>query len=568
MVDFRSKAELSDVPDNLTIPQFIFGASHPYRPEVKEDVPWLIDDSTGRRIGGEEIRTRADALANGLFYRWHIQENDVVCLFSPNHVDYPVAICRAIHKLGAAVTGANPGYTTSELTYQLELTKAKAMLVHPGNLSVALEAAQNTNLPLSHIALMEPGDVSVSLSSVHDLISEGLSRPPSFTERHLNSGEAKTRVAFLMLSSGTTGKPKAVCMSHYGAIAGIIQLAIHAKSNANLRTCENQGYRPGDVMLVVAPFYHVFGLIVVLHFGVFGGVSLVVVTKFSFVGMLKSIEHYRINHLLVVPPQVILLCKHPAVKNFDLSSVRSIISGAAPLAGETATALAQIFPQAIIGQGYGMTEVIFIAFARIDKQIDPFGSAGQLMPGVVARVVKQDGSLAGYREPGHLLISSPSVSMGYLDNDQATKETFVDGWVHTGDEVFINEEAEIFVVDRIKELIKVKGFQVAPAELEGHLLDHPDVSDACVIGIPDDYSGELPLAFVVLIPNADERTKSNPAETEKIKAALMKHVADAKVQYKHLTGGVEFIESIPKSPNGKLLRRLLRERAGELRVKG
>ncbi|OCH89308.1 acetyl-CoA synthetase-like protein, partial [Obba rivulosa] len=561
MVDFRSKTEISAIPDNLTVAQFIFAASHLYRPETNKDIPWLIDDSTGRRIGGEEIRTRANALANGLSHRWQIQENDVVCLFSPNHVDYPVAIW-AIHKLGAAVTGVNPAYTTSELAHQLELTKAKAILVHPANVLVALEAAQNTNLPLSNIALMEPGDVSVSLLSIPDLISEGLSRPPPFIERCLKSGEAKTKIAFLTLSSGTTGKPKAVCMSHYGAIAGIMQVAAHVDYNTTYASWENQRYRPGDVMLAVAPFYHVFGLMVVLHFGVFGGVSLVVVTKFSFVGMLKSIERYRINHLLVVPPQVVLLCKHPAVKDFDLSSVRSIISGAAPLARETTTALAQIFPHVVIGQGYGMTEVICIGFARIDKQIDTFGSAGQLMPGVVARVVKQDGSLAGYGEPGHLIISSPSVAMGYLGDDQATKETFVDGWLHTGDEVIINEEAEVFVVDRIKELIKVKGFQVAPAELEGHLLDHPDVSDVCVVGVTDDYSGELPLAFVVLDPNADERIKSNPAEAEKIK-----YVADAKVQYKHLAGGVEFIEAIPKSPSGKLLRRLLRERARALCVK-
>jgi len=240
------------------------------------------------------------------------------------------------------------------------------------------------------------------------------------------------------------------------------------------------------------------------------------------------------------------------------------MSGAAPLSCKIIAALAQIFPNAAIGQGYGMTEATAISFARVDKHVDT-GSSGQLIPGVVARVVKSDGSLAGYGEPGHLLISSPSLAAGYLDNEEATKETFVDGWLHTGDEVIINEEAEIFVIDRIKEMVKVKGFQVAPAELEAHLLDHPDVADVCVVGVPDDYSGELPLAFVVLTQTAAERTKLDPAESEKVKAALAEHVANAKVFYKRLAGGVEFVDTIPKNPAGKLLRRFLRDRAKVLR---
>nr|BAR45485.1 long chain acyl-CoA synthetase [Gelatoporia subvermispora] len=567
MTEFKGPQELPFVPDDLSVPQFILDSHHLSQPVVKTDIPRFIDDATGRRIGIEEIRARTFGLANGMNSRWDIREDDVVCIFSPNHVDYPVAMW-AILRLGATVTGANPAYTAEELVHQLQLTKAKILLIHPACLPVALQAARIAKLSPSYMALIEPANMEISLPTVPDLIADGLSRPPSFNERRLRPGEAKTKIAFLILSSGTTGKPKGVRLSHYAVIANTVQSAVHMGLSPNYASDENNRFRAGDVMIGLPPFYHIFGLIPVLHFSVFAGMSLVVIPKFNFVDMLKSIERYRINHLLVVPPQVVLLCKHPAVKNFDLKCIRTILSGAAPLASETIIALAQIFPHTAIGQGYGMTEATGISFARIDKHVDTSGSTGRLVPGVVARVVKSDGSLAGCGEAGHLIISSPSLASGYLNNEEATKETFVDGWLHTGDEVIINEEAEVFVIDRIKELIKVKGFQVAPAELEGLLLDHPDVADVCVVGIPDDYSGELPLAFVVPSPSAAERIKSRPEESDKVKAALVKHVADAKVHYKHLKGGVEFIDVIPKNPSGKLLRRFLRERAKALRAKG
>jgi len=306
-----------------------------------------------------------------------------------------------------------------------------------------------------------------------------------------------------------------------------------------------------------------------MHFEMFYACTLVVIPKFNFVDILKSIERYRINHLPVVPPMVVLLCKHPAVKQHNLSSVRAVMSGAAPLSAELIKQLSEILPHISIGQGYGMTETsTTVAFPQLEQKVCTPGSAGRLVPGIIARVVKPDGSLAGYGEPGQLVVKGPAMALRYMNNEEATKETFVDGWVYTGDEVIINETAELFVVDRIKELLKVRGFQVAPAELEGLLLDHPDVSDVCVVGIPDDYSGELPLAFIVPSAPALDRMKQDPAEGHKIKASIMKHVADVKVNYKRLGGGVEFLDAIPKNPSGKLLRRVLRERAKEMKAQG
>ncbi|KAG8962032.1 hypothetical protein FRC03_004671 [Tulasnella sp. 419] len=196
------------------------------------------------------------------------------------------------------------------------------------------------------------------------------------------------------------------------------------------------------------------------------------------------------------------------------------------------------------------------------QQQGTLGSAGQLVSGTEAKVVKPDGTLGGVGEAGELWVRGPQgLYNKYLNNDEANAETFVDGWVRTGDEVKFEENGDMFIIDRLKELIKCRGFQVAPAELEGHLLDHPDCGDVGVVGIPDDYSGEVPMAFVALSQDALKRLQKDPKEAELIKASIKKHVSDSKIRYKWLDGGVEFIDSIPKNPSGKLLRRFLRDRA-------
>ncbi|KAI0937764.1 hypothetical protein AcW1_003837 [Taiwanofungus camphoratus] len=562
------RGPLPHVPDDLTIVQFMLDHQHPTKPAVKQSSPWLIEDATGRKIGIDEIRSRTQGLANALSSRWKIGENDVVCIFSPNHVDYPAMIW-AIHRLGAIVTAANPSYTADELVHQLKTTSAKVIIVHPWTYAVASAAARVAGIPPDCIVLLESSleFKSAPHATVPAIIKEGLAKPQSFTERRLQPGESKRKVAFLSFSSGTTGLPKAVSISHYNLIANVVQVATYANSDA--QPLEARSYRPGDVVLAVLPFFHAYGLAYIMHFLLFYGLTLVVIPKFNFVDMLKSIERYRINYLPIVPPMVVLFCKHPDVKKYDLSSIRAIVSGAAPLSAELTQRLAEVFPNVSIAQGFGMTETCtIVALPRLDQKIGTLGSSGVLIPGIKARVIKADGSLAAYGEPGEFVVSGPSVALGYWNNEKATKETFIDGWLYTGDEVIINEKTELFVIDRIKELLKVRGFQVAPAELEGFLLNHPDVSDVCVVSIEDDYSGDLPLAFVVPSASAQERIKKDPAEADKIKAGLIKYVADGKVYYKRLTAGVVFVDAIPKNPSGKLLRRVLRDRARDMWRKG
>ncbi|KAJ8581986.1 acetyl-CoA synthetase-like protein [Rhizopogon salebrosus TDB-379] len=548
------------VPDDLTLPQFILDSHHPLRPIRPSHVPWFIDDASGKRVGHEEVRARTYGLANSLSLQFRIKDNHSVVIFSPNHIDYPVAIW-ATHRLGGIVSCSSPAYGVDELFHQINVVRPSLIITHSSCLDTALAAAQAASLPPEHVITLDDSNQM----TVEKLIQIGLRSEPNFIERKLRKGEAKTKVAFLSFSSGTTGKPKAVAISHFGPIVSVIQKAEQQKVNKDYAPWEEQRFRQGDVAAGVLPFFHIYGLVLEVHFLPFCGISVVVIPKFNFTAFLESIVRHRITHLMLVPPQIVLLCKHPVVKNYDLTRIRFLNSGAAPLSAELVDQLVKVVPNAQIGQGYGTTEAAgTITMFSPDTKLGVPGSAGRLVPGIIAKVVKSDGTMAGFNEPGELQVKMPSVALGYVNNDEATKETFVDGWLRTGDEVIVREDLEVFIVDRLKEIMKVKGFQVAPAELEGCLLDHPDVADTCVVPIPDTYSGELPMAFVVLHPNAAKKLASNPAEVERVKASIKKHVADNKVAYKHLAGGVEFTDVIPKNPSGKLLRRVLRDRARDL----
>ncbi|KAF4605021.1 hypothetical protein EYR40_003804 [Pleurotus pulmonarius] len=554
------------IPDDLTIPQFILDSHHPTRPVRPHGIPWLIDDVTGTKVGFDELRARSNGLANALKIQYGIGENDV---------DYPVLVWAA-HRLGATVSTANPSYTTDELVYQLQISGSNIIFAHPGSLEIAAEAATKAGIPQDRVIVLDsvPGSPH---KTVPEMVSFGLRQPVSFVERRLEAGEAKTKLAFLCFSSGTTGKPKAVAISHFAVIANVVQLAVHHKIDDPTIPPEQARFAVGDVCTAVLPFFHIYGLIVNLHFALFCAMSIVVIPKFNFTDFLGSIVRYRITDLMIVPPMLVLISKHPAVKNYDLSHVKATWSGAAPLSIELTLQVSKVLRNAIVGQGYGMTETATAVTLMPVPQRLGNGSVGTLMPGCAAKVIKQDGTLGGVGDLGELVITGPNMALRYHNNEQATKETFVDGydfftqchilfvlipfrWVHTGDEVYFDAKGEMFVVDRLKELIKVRGFQVPPAELEGHLLGHPYVADVAVIPLPDDYSGEIPMAYVV--PSADIAARvKDPKEAEKVKAEIIKYVADNKVKYKWLAGGVEFIDVIPKNPSGKLLRRILRDKA-------
>ncbi|KZO92567.1 phenylacetyl-CoA ligase [Calocera viscosa TUFC12733] len=544
-------------PTDLTIPQFLLDeSSHPLRP-TRPPGPasrWLIDDATGRSYGIEEIRERVERLARAVKAKWGVGRGDVACLYSQNDIDYPIIVW-ALHRLGATVSCANPSYMAGELEHQLREARACILFTSPSSLPTALAAAAAADLfPKENIVVLSPPP---------PLILEGWALPKNYTEPR-GPGVGDT-VAFLSFSSGTTGLPKAIAIAHRNLIANVIQVSAHNRTNEPGLGRRDRFANPGDVTLGVLPLYHIYGLVVNLHVVLFCGMSLVVVPRFNFQGIIESIVKYRITHLYIVPPVVVMMVNNPLVKKYDLSHVRFVMVGAAPLTKEITERFKALLPRARIGQGYGMTETCTVVCQFEFQKESVNGSAGMLIPHTIARIVKPDGTVCGPDEPGELWVKGPQMALSYPNSRKATEETFLPGgWVRTGDEALITSEGNIYVLDRLKEFLKVNGFQVAPAELEGHLVVHPYVQDAGVVGIPDDQRGEVPIAFVVLSDEGRAVAAAGTDGQEKVKASIAKWVRDHKVRYKWIEGGVVFVDAIPKNPSGKILRRLLRDQAKEI----
>ncbi|KAJ7678162.1 phenylacetyl-CoA ligase [Mycena polygramma] len=539
-------------PDNLTVPQFLLDgvSQHVTHPQRLAGTPCLIDDDTGQKVMLEELRDRTRCIAAALQFHWNIGEHTIATIISPNHIDYGPCVW-AIHRLGGIVATLGPLLTAQELVHHFQIAMPSIIFVHTDCLPSVLQATAVIGLQSDCIVIIDPVGSSGPAGPKHlsDLIHEGATLP-EFIETVLTRGEAKRKIAFLAPSSGTTGTQKVVAISHYNVISIVIQSATFNRINELYAPEEERRFRLGDICCGFLPLYHIYGLVYNLHFMIYAGLTLVLTPKFNFEKFLASIQRYRITHLTLVPPQAVLLCKHPAVKQYDLSSVRYCIVAAAPLSATLTQELLKILPNVHLGQGYGLTESCgTVGMFPLSQKIGTLGSGGQLLPGTFAKVVKPDGKLAKELEAGELYVNGGQVALGYYGNEHATKETFIDGWLKTGDQVYFRNR-DIFVVERIKELIKNKGLQVAPAEIEGHLLTHPSIVDAAVVGVPDDYSGELPMAFVVLQPTL--------ATSDELRASIFKHVADVKSKHKWLTGGIQFTDAIPRNPSGKILRRLLR----------
>jgi 4-coumarate--CoA ligase len=322
-------------------------------------------------------------------------------------------------------------------------------------------------------------------------------------------------------------------LTHRNLVANAVQVA------AVLDT------RPGDVTLAVLPFFHIYGMEVLMHLQLSRGAAVVTLPRFDLAAALGLVARHRMRHLFVVPPVVLALARHPLVDQHDLSSLELVISGAAPLGPDLTRACAARLG-CEVAQGYGMTEASPVThFSRASGT--PPGASGELIPNTEARIVDPEtGRDVAPGAEGELWVRGPQVMAGYLDNPEATARTITpDGWLRTGDLARVDDAGFLWLLDRVKELIKVKGFQVAPAELEGLLLAHPGVADCAVIGRPDAEAGEVPVAFVV---------RRHEIVTE---AEVMDHIAGQVAHYKALQA-VHFIDSVPKSPSGKILRRLLR----------
>jgi 4-coumarate--CoA ligase len=317
-------------------------------------------------------------------------------------------------------------------------------------------------------------------------------------------------------------------------------------------------------VLAVLPLFHITGLVHILHLPILFNAQVIMLPSFSMPSMLSAIVKYQIKELLLVPPLLIRLVRDPIVDDYDLSHIQRISSGAAPLSKEILELLERKFPHTGFKQGYGMTESCSCITGHPPQfyAYEYAASVGQIVPSTSVKIIKEDGEEAGVDEAGEILAKGPQITMGYLNNEKATRETFdTQGYLHTGDQGMINPQGLLTITDRIKEMVKVNGHAVAPAELEDLLLGHPSIDDVAVLGIPDAVSGEAPKAFVVLKAGYSANN-NNTGTVEKTGRELLNYVKEKKIRYKWLTE-IEFVEVIPKSPSGKILRRALRERGKE-----
>jgi acyl-CoA synthetase (AMP-forming)/AMP-acid ligase II len=488
----------------------------------------LVDAISGRTISYAQLPGLVDRAAAALARRG-LRKGDVCAIFSPNTPDFAIAVL-AIARLGATVTTANPMCTRDDLVKQFADSRPRMLFTAPALGGTALDAIgrlTTSGLPAVSVFSFGPMEGATAFDA---LLAEPGTPPAVAIE--------PDDVVALPYSSGTTGLPKGVMLSHRNLVANILQT-------------DGAGHlRDGDDTLVCfLPFFHIYGLVVTMLLGLRSGATLVVMPRFELEPYLDLVERHRATMLHVVPPIVLALAKNPAVSRRDLSSVRKLFSGAAPLGADV---IGQCTARVgcVLQQGYGLTETSPASHVTTENPatIKP-GSIGRPVASTECRVVDPaTGVDAASGHDGEIWIRGPQVMLGYLNCPEATRATIdAEGWLHTGDLGHADADGDFFIVDRLKELIKYKGMQIAPAELEAVLLSHPAVADAAVVPQKDDTAGEIPHAFVVL---------KAPATADE----LMAFVAQRVTPYKKIRR-LDFIDAIPKSPSGKILRRLLRDSA-------
>ncbi|KAL1533120.1 4-coumarate--CoA ligase-like 5 [Salvia divinorum] len=520
---FYSKRKPIPLPANQSLDVTTFISSRSHHGDVA-----FIDAATGRRLSFADLWRAVNAVSASLSSDFGIRKGHVILLLTPNSIYFPI-VCLAVMSLGAVITTTNPLNTAREIAKQISDSKPSLAFTVPQ----LLPKLADSNLP---IVLLGAGNQSSgSKLRIIATIEEMMRKEPSQTRVRERVDQDDT--ATLLYSSGTTGASKGVVSSHRNLIA-MVQTVVN-----RFRLEEGE-----EIFICTVPMFHIYGLVAFATGLIASGSTVVILSKFEMEEMLMAIQKFSATYLPLVPPILVALVNHAdsVKRKYDLSSLRAVLSGGAPLSKEVIEGFAEKYPGVGVLQGYGLTESTGIgASTDSEEESRKYGTAGLLSPSMEAKIVDPEtGKALPVNRTGELWLRGPSIMKGYFSNEEATASTLdSQGWLRTGDLCYIDEDGFIFVVDRLKELIKYKGYQVPPAELEALLLTHPEIDDAAVIPFPDKDAGQIPMAYVV------RKKGSTVTETQ-----VMDFITQQVAPYKRIRR-VAFVASVPKNPSGKILRK-------------
>ncbi|CAH1786276.1 unnamed protein product [Owenia fusiformis] len=524
MTIFRCRYPDVKIRDDVTYHDYVMENLDEYGDDIL-----LVDGITGRSYTARQLKALVRRVGSALTRRG-FKRRDVFCVFAPNLPEFAI-IQLAVISIGGILTTANPLYTPGELSRQLADSTAKYIITIPMFADTVNKAAENYGKLQAKYVFGEADGFKPFTELMQD---DGSAFP---TNLKFNP---KEDIALLPYSSGTTGVPKGVMLTHYSLVANYTQI-----DHAPFRNTSS--VRRSTVLIL--PLFHLYGIMVIAG-SIRNGTKVVTLPRFEQEQYLRAVEKYRASSLNLVPPLVLFLAKSPLVSNYDLSCVEELGSGAAPLGKElTDELIKRLGGNKTLRQGYGLTETSPVVTTSPRDKFK-YGSAGMIIPNTEIKFVDiSNGRELGVNEDGELWCRGPQNMKGYWNRPDSTAATLdKNGWLHTGDIGHIDEDGCVFIVDRLKELIKYKGFQVPPAELEALLIAFEGVADVAVIGVPDLEAGELPRAYIVKKPGAQLSEET-----------VKKFIARECAPHKRLRGGVRFVSEIPKSPSGKILRRLLRD---------
>ncbi|PVV01229.1 hypothetical protein BB560_004362 [Smittium megazygosporum] len=546
---FKSQLPPVDISDLDLVSFCLSEAKREFARSTNKNTFALREDTSGISFTIFDIEKYSKQFASGLIHNLGFKDNDVLALFTPNTVYFPIVVFGTLMSSGIC-TLANPTYTPRELAHQLRDSGSKAIATQSYLLPTVKKALElaGLNFSDSQIILL---DNAPPAASAHPHINNFYS-PAPFNIFKINCPNmSKDRVAILFYSSGTTGVSKGVMLTHKNLVTSIT-------INSNFFFLD--GYLDESVhprcFLAVLPHYHVYGFVINLLMGICTATGNIIVPKYETTNFMYLVQKYRVTFCHVVPPIIVSILNFQNSADYDISSCKFFMTGAAPLGKDVLAKFSKTYPNIYVVQAYGMTETsptVTNAF----KTHPHDGSSGVLLSNMDSKVVDEDGNPLGFNQVGEICMRGPNVMKGYLNNPEATANSIdSEGFMHTGDIGYVGTNYNYYIVDRKKELIKYKGYQVPPAELESLLYLHEDVADSAVIGIYlEDQATEVPKAFIAL---SHKNSNLSPSQVDEKVAQILEWINSQVAPHKKLRGGIQVLDSIPKTASGKILRKDLR----------